>query len=59
MNLIDEEGILELSGKDPIQLEEGRSAYVEAIEHIKRMPEATNMQPLLWSELLERAAIDH
>ena len=59
MNLIDEEGILELSGKDPIQLEEGRSAYVEAIEHIKRMPKATNMQPLLWSELLERAAIDH
>ena len=32
MNYIDEENVLNVPNRDPIQLEEGQSAYLEAIE---------------------------
>jgi len=59
MNQVDDDFVLRVPGRDPIQLEEGREAYREAIIELHNMPEDTDLAPLEWSMLLEKAANDH
>ena len=59
MNYVDDDHILCVPGRDPIQLEEGKQAYAEAIEQLLGLPVTMRLEPLEWSELLEKAAIAH
>lgn len=59
MGQVDDDMVLSVPGRDPIQLEEGQAAYKEAIIELHNMPETTGLRKIEWSELLEKAAIDH